>query len=211
MTRTFDRPMNAFELISEKRAAKLGLKRATVGVLAVSLTVNFALSLTVLLRDQTVTTVLLPMSALTHESPMTLSNQQVSNDYLLLVARDFLALAMNNTPENVDFNRKTLLQHVTPASFGEMDLAFKERAAELKRLRASTFFVIDQVDMKPEALSVIFEGFRLHYIGQKETLREKKRLVMKLQIIAGRLYLKSLHEVDLRSRATHEETQNNAS
>ena len=131
--------MNAYELISENRAAKLGLKRATVGVLAISLTVNFALSLTVLLRDQTVTTVLLPMSALTHESPVTLSNQQVSNDYLLLVARDFLALAMNNTPENVDFNRKTLLQHVTPASFGEMDLAFKEKAAELKRLRASTF------------------------------------------------------------------------
>lgn len=203
--------MNAYELISEDRAAKLGLKRATIGVLALSLAMNLALSFTLLLRDQTVTTVLLPMGALTHEVPMRLSNQQISDDYLLLVAKDFLALAMNNTPENVDFNRKTLLQHVTPASFGEMDLALKEKANEVKRLRASTFFVIDQVDLKADTLSVIFEGFRLHYIGQKETLREKKRLVMKLQVIAGRLYLKSLHEVDLRHRATHEETQNNAS
>lgn len=198
--------MYTIELITENRAAKLGLKRATLIALATSLGINVALSLTLLLRDQKLTTVLLPMSASTINTPVELTNSQVSEEYLLLVARDFLALAMNNTPENVDFNRTMLLKNVHPASFGEMDVVLKEKALELKRLRASTFFVIDSVDVKPEALSVIFEGMRLHYIGGKETQRMKKRLVMKLRLIAGRLYLERLQEVDLRSKANHDAT-----
>ena len=196
--------MYAIELITENRAAKLGLKRATLIALATSLGINVALSLTLLLRDQKLTTVLLPMSASTINTPVELTNSQVSEEYLLLVARDFLALAMNNTPENVDFNRTMLLKNVHPASFGEMDVVLKEKALELKRLRASTFFVVDSVDVKPEALSVIFEGMRLHYIGGKETQRMKKRLVMKLRLIAGRLYLERLQEVDLRSKVNHD-------
>ena len=196
--------MYTIELITENRAAKLGLKRATLIALATSLGINVALSLTLLLRDQKLTTVLLPMSASTINTPVELTNSQVSEEYLLLVARDFLALAMNNTPENVDFNRTMLLKNVHPASFGEMDVVLKEKALELKRLRASTFFVVDSVDVKPEALSVIFEGMRLHYIGGKETQRMKKRLVMKLRLIAGRLYLERLQEVDLRSKVNHD-------
>lgn len=196
--------MYAIELITENRAAKLGLKRATLIALATSLGINAALSLTLLLRDQKLTTVLLPMSAATINAPVELTNSEVSEEYLLLVARDFLALAMNNTPENVDFNRMMLLKNVHPASFGEMDVVLKEKALELKRLRASTFFVVDSVDVKPEALSVIFEGMRLHYIGGKETQRMKKRLVMKLRLIAGRLYLERLQEVDLRSKVNHD-------
>lgn len=198
--------MYAIELITENRAAKLGLKRATLIALATSLGINVALSLTLLLRDQKLTTVLLPMSATTLNTPVELTNSEVSEEYLLLVARDFLALSMNNTPENVDFNRMMLLKNVHPASFGEMDVVLKEKALELKRLRASTLFVIDSVDVKPEALSVIFEGMRLHYIGGKETQRMKKRLVMKLRLIAGRLYLERLQEVDLRSKANHDAT-----
>ena len=196
--------MYAIELITENRAAKLGLKRATLIALATSLGINVALSLTLLLRDQKLTTVLLPMSATTLNTPVELTNSEVSEEYLLLVARDFLALSMNNTPENVDFNRMMLLKNVHPASFGEMDVVLKEKALELKRLRASTFFVVDSVDVKPEALSVIFEGMRLHYIGGKETQRMKKRLVMKLRLIAGRLYLERLKEVDLRSKVNHD-------
>lgn len=196
--------MYTIELITENRAAKLGLKRATLIALATSLGINVALSLTLLLRDQKLTTVLLPMSASTINTPVELTNSQVSEEYLLLVARDFLALAMNNTPENVDFNRTMLLKNVHPASFGEMDVVLKEKALELKRLRASTFFVVDSVDVKPEALSVIFEGMRLHYIGGKETQRMKKRLVMKLRLIAGRLYLERLKEVDHRSKVHHD-------
>ena len=196
--------MYTIELITENRAAKLGLKRATLIALATSLGINVALSLTLLLRDQKLTTVLLPMSATTLNTPVELTNSEVSEEYLLLVARDFLALSMNNTPENVDFNRMMLLKNVHPASFGEMDVVLKEKALELKRLRASTLFVIDSVDVKPEALSVIFEGMRLHYIGGKETQRMKKRLVMKLRLIAGRLYLERLQEVDLRSKANHD-------
>lgn len=196
--------MYTIELITENRAAKLGLKRATLIALATSLGINVALSLTLLVRDQKLTTVLLPMSAATINTPVELTNSQVSEEYLLLVARDFLALAMNNTPENVDFNRMMLLKNVHPASFGEMDVVLKEKALELKRLRASTFFVVDSVDVKPEALSVIFEGMRLHYIGGKETQRMKKRLVMKLRLIAGRLYLERLQEVGLRSKANHD-------
>lgn len=196
--------MNTLELISENHAAKLGLKKSTLLFLTASLTVNVVLSLTLLFKNHSVTTVLLPMSTLTSEKPMTLTSDTLSKEYLSLVARDFLALATNNTPENVDFNRKMLLQFVHPTAFGEMEVSLKEQALELKRLRASTYFVIETMDINPQKLSVIFEGIRLHYIGQKETQRQRKRLVMKMQNIAGRLYLSSLYEVNLSGRASHD-------
>ena len=46
------------------------------------------------------------------------------------------------------------------------------------------------VDEKSLVLTV--DGYLLHYIGKKETARQKTRVTLALEPIAGRLFLKAL-------------------
>ena len=113
--------MNAYALISADLAARLGLKRLTIGILAASVATNVILAAGLLFKKDSVTTVLVPVGINETTHPMTVTEKHVDQDYLMLVARDLLSLAMNVTPENADFNRETLLRHVSPASFGSIN------------------------------------------------------------------------------------------
>ena len=125
-------------------------------------------------------------------APLKISDASISKHYLTLVARDLLMLAMNQTPENTDFNRKKLLDYALPSAFSELDEALKIRSDRLKRLRASTFFAIDSMSVDEKALVLTVDGYLLHYIGKKETARQKTRVTLALEPVAGRLFLKAL-------------------
>lgn len=193
--------MNAYEFLSSDLAARLGLKRATLGVLAVSLATNCLLAGTVLFKTNPVTTVLVPVGLNEVTHPLTVSDARVDKEYLMLVARDILSLALNNTPENVDHNRHLLLKHVVPSAFGAIDEKLQRQAQKIKELRASTFFSVENVQVDAHRLTVTADGVRQHFIGKTETLREKTAITLRFNLIAGRLQLASLSESDPREHS----------
>lgn len=184
--------MNTYDLISADFAAKLGIKRATLALLSASVCANVLLAAGILLKEDSVSTVLIPvgMNELTH--PVTVSEARVDQDYLMLVARDLLSLAMNVTPANADFNRETLLKHVAPSSFGEIDETLKTRAQKIQRLRASTLFAVESMDVDCHNLTVKATGVLSHFIGKTETRRQKTTVAMRFTLTAGKLQLVSL-------------------
>lgn len=184
--------MSQVTLLSSDFATRLGMKRLVLSVLAASLGVNVLLAATVLIKDEQVTTILVPMGLSEVGTPLKISDASISKHYLTLVARDLLTLAMNQTPENTDFNRKKLLDYALPSAFSELDEALKIRSDRLKRLRASTFFAIDSMSVDEKSLVLTVDGYLLHYIGKKETARQKTRVTLALEPIAGRLFLKAL-------------------
>lgn len=188
--------MNAYEIISSDMAARLGLKRMTLVLLAGSFVTNCVLACALLIKSDPVTTVLVPMGINETTHPMSVSDRHVDKDYLTLVSRDILSMAMNVTPVNVDFNRKALLKHVAPSAFGEIDEALKEKAKLMKRLHASSLFSIESLDVNPGDLTVLARGFKHHYIGKTETMRQKTSVSLRFSLIAGRLQLVSLAETD---------------
>lgn len=196
--------MNAYEFLSSDLAARLGLKRATLGVLAVSLATNCLLAGAVLFKTNPVTTVLVPVGLNEVTHPLAVSDARVDQEYLMLVARDILSLALNNTPENVDHNRHLLLKHVAPSAFGAIDEELQQQAQKIKELRASTFFSVENVQVDAHRLTVTADGVRQHFIGKTETLREKTAITLRFNLVAGRLQLASLSESDPRehSRST---------
>lgn len=193
--------MNAYEFLSSDLAARLGLKRATLGVLAVSLATNCLLAGAVLFKTNPVTTVLVPVGLNEVTHPLAVSDARVDKEYLMLVARDILSLALNNTPENVDHNRHLLLKHVAPSAFGAIDEELQQQAQKIKELRASTFFSVENVQVDAHRLTVTADGVRQHFIGKTETLREKTAITLRFNLVAGRLQLASLSESDPREHS----------
>lgn len=188
--------MNTYTQLSADMAARLGLKRLTLGLLIGSFAVNTLLAACLLFKENPVTTVLLPIGINETTHPMSLSNNHIDEDYLTLVARDLLSLSMNVTPANVDFNREALLKHVAPSAFGEIDEALKEKARLIKKLHATSLFAIESFEVNTKALTVQAHGFKHHYIGKTETLRQKATVFMRFSLVAGRLQLEMLTETD---------------
>lgn len=188
--------MKAYELISADMAARLGLKRLTLTMLCVSFMTNCFLGATIVLKDEAVTTVLVPIGLNESTHPLTVSDSHVDQDYLMLVARDLLSLAMNVNPVNVDFNRKMLLKHAAPSSFGTLDVALEEKASQIKRLRASSYFAVENMDIDTKNLVVQAQGVKSHFIGKTETFRQKTDVLMRFNLIAGKLQLLSLEEIE---------------
>lgn len=186
--------MNAYALISADLAARLGLKRLTIGILAASVVTNVILAAGLLFKKDSVTTVLVPVGINETTHPMTVNEKHVDQDYLMLVARDLLSLAMNVTPENADFNRETLLRHVSPASFGAINELLTRQAQTLKRLHASSLFSVQSMTVTPESLTVKASGLKRHFIGKTETLREQSLVTMRFTMVAGKLQLTDLTE-----------------
>ena len=194
--------MNAYDLLSSDLAARLGLKRLMLGVLAASLTTNCLLAGAIVFKNNPVSTVLVPVGIdeMTHQ--LTVSDTHVDKEYLMLVARDILSLALNVTPENVDHNRRLLLKQVAPSAFGAIDEELQRQATKIKALRASTFFATESIEVDPQALTVVSNGVRQHFIGKTETLREKASFTLRFHLVAGRLQLAHLSENDL-SKESH--------
>ncbi len=198
--------MTSYELISSDLAARLGLKRLTLGLLTGSLAVNALLAGALLFKKESVSTVLIPVGFNEVTHPVSVSDSHVDQDYLMLVARDLLSLALNVTPANVDFNREVLLKHVAPESFGAIDEALKVKAAQIKRLHATTLFEAQSMNVNTQALGVEAHGVKRHFIGKTETKRQKTSIILRFNLVAGKLQLASLSETDekaTKSSASH--------
>ena len=132
--------------------------------------------------------------------PMTVSENHIDENYLSLVARDILSLALNVTPVNADHNRLLLLKHVAPSAFGDIDEMLKRQADEMKRLHASSFFAVETMDVDAVNLSVKAHGIRQHFIGKTETLRQKATITMTFSLVAGKLQLLSLTDIEVQEK-----------
>lgn len=186
--------MNTYAMISADLAARLGLKRLTIGILATSVATNVLLAAGLLFKKDSVTTVLVPVGINETTHPMSVGETHVDQDYLMLVARDLLSLATNVTPQNADFNRETLLRHVSPASFGAINELLTRQAQTLKRLHASSLFSVQSMTVTPETLTVKASGLKRHFIGKTETMRENATVTMRFTMVAGKLQLTDLTE-----------------
>lgn len=186
--------MNAYALISSDLAARLGLKRLTIGILMTSVATNVLLASSLLFKKDSVTTVLVPVGVNETTHPVTVGETHVDQDYLMLVARDLLSLAMNVTPENADFNRETLLKHVSPASFGAINELLTRQSQQIKRLHASSLFSFESMTVTPQSLTVQASGLKRHFIGKTETMRQKSTVTMRFTMVAGKLQLTELSE-----------------
>lgn len=184
--------------VTSELAARLYLRRFVLVVFTVSVLLNIVLTGLLLFKDSVVTTVLVPIHHEATENSWLVTDKSVSPEYLNRVARDLLVMATHSTPMNVDYNRQALLKYVSPHSFGAIEAELLNQANEIKQKRASYMFDVTTATTNAKALEVTFEGLKRTFIGERETERKRTAYQLKFNLVAGRLYLASMNEVEPR-------------
>lgn len=122
-------------------------------------------------------------------------NDKVSAEYLEQMGYFLIQLALNVTPQSVDYQSKLLLQYVAPASYGEIKTAMTIVGKRLKRDGASTVFSARNLTTDEHALKVAIQGSLTTFIGDRRVSEVTKSYLVQLQYAAGKLTIKSFKEV----------------
>lgn len=122
-------------------------------------------------------------------------NDKVSAEYLEQMSYFLIQLALNVTPQSVDYQSKLLLQYVAPASYGEIKTAMTIVGERLKRDGASTVFSARNLTTDEHALKVAIQGSLTTFIGDRRVSEVTKSYLVQLQYAAGKLTIKSFKEV----------------
>jgi len=121
-------------------------------------------------------------------------NDRVSAEYLEQMGYFLIQLALNVTPQSVDYQSRLLLQYVAPASYGEIKTAMTVVAERLKRDGASTVFSARNVTTDERALKVSIQGSLTTFIGDRRVSDVTKSYLVELQYALGKLTIKSFKE-----------------
>ena len=110
----------------------------------------------------------------TMNTELWVSNKSASADYLTRTSLYFAELALNVTPDNVDFQQEMILRHADPSYYKILKPGLLDNADKIKKDHISTsFFPVDvKVDVKHSETIVI--GDLKSYVG--ETALPTKRI-----------------------------------
>lgn len=122
-------------------------------------------------------------------------SDKVSAEYLEQMGYFLLQLALNVTPQSVDYQSRLLLQYVTAASYGEIKTAMAIVAERIKRDGASTVFSARSLTTDEHALKVAVQGNVTTFIGDRRVSDVTKSYLLEFQYAVGKLTIKSFREV----------------
>lgn len=108
-------------------------------------------------------------------SPLTVSSSGVTADYLELVTRDTALLALNRSPENLDYWMNSVLEIATPASHGALKRDLLRIVDEQRGSSVAQFFTINGMKVDPDRLVSEVTGTLHTVVGSKEVTAEAKR------------------------------------
>lgn len=122
------------------------------------------------------------------------SGEKVSNSYLEQMSGYVAWLMLDVTPGTINWKKDALLSFVEPAEHGKLKIRQEVEAERLKKLNASTYFLLQQLEPDEEAQQVFLTGRLRTYINGQETSVALKRYVAQFVYRGGRTHLKTFEE-----------------
>ena len=98
------------------------------------------------------------------------------------------------TPGTINWKKDALLSFVEPAEHGELKIRQEVEAERLKKLNASTYFLLQQLEPDEDKQQVFLIGRLRTYINGQETSVALKRYVAQFVYRGGRTHLKTFSE-----------------
>ena len=179
--------------LSDDIAFRTGIKRAFQLFLAGSLLTNLLLAVALTMADRTHRETMVPPEI---KKGFWVEDSKVSGDYLEQMGLFLVQLALSNTPISAEYNARTLLKYVGPASYGEIEKLLLGNAKRLKEDNASTVFAPIQVTASEKDNAVAFSGVFSTYISDKRVSQVQKDLLVKFGYSGGKVYILELRETD---------------
>ncbi|MBB3122178.1 type IV conjugative transfer system protein TraE [Pseudoduganella violacea] len=154
------------------------------------------LSVALLTVYQTLGTQRIVVTPPTVDKPFWVSGARVSNAYLEQMGGYVAWLILDVTPASVQWKKEALLSFVEPDEAGALKIRQEVEAERLKKLNASTYFLLQQLEPDEEKQTVLLSGRLRTYVNGQETSVTPKRYLAQFSYRGGRSHLKAFKEVD---------------
>jgi conjugal transfer pilus assembly protein TraE len=107
--------------------------------------------------------------------PLTISSAGADREYLEMVTRDTAVLALNRSPETLQYWMDNLLRIADPQTRGALKRELVKVVNEQQGSQISQFFTIDTLSVDPKALTSEVTGVLHTIAGSKEVTAQPRR------------------------------------
>lgn len=109
------------------------------------------------------------------KGPMTLTSTSVSPEYLEAVTRDVATVALNRSPENLDYWMQSLLNLTDESSRGQLKVDLLKVYKEQSGTQITQFFTPDGMQVYPDKLQSQVSGI-VHTVAANKEVSTQHRL-----------------------------------
>jgi conjugal transfer pilus assembly protein TraE len=125
---------------------------------------------------------------------------QVSNSYLEEMSSFFLHLALDRSPESIDFQNQVLLRYASPHAYGSLKSQLLEDEKRLKQERLSTHFHAHKIIVDQKNLTAKVEGTLHKFVGGAAIGTLPVQYNLRFSYTKGKLFIENLSE-DIKNEA----------
>lgn len=134
---------------------------------------------------------LIPMNL---NSPMSVSNNVVSSQYLDESALSFIDLRLNFDPDTIDNNHQVILRFVSPGSYKKIKSALDQESKLVKSQGISSSFYINKIKVNKQSLSVMISGTLNRAVVDKQLIPVKATFLITFENDDGLLSINQFVE-----------------
>lgn len=186
-------------------AIRNGSKRFILILLTLSVLTNLLVCFMLFTRKTIVQTVLTPPEI---RRTLTVSNVAFSKEYLEEIAPYHAYLLLNNTPQNVDFQNKQLLNAVAAEYKGALEKELNVKALWHKKRNLSSYFTSLQAAADVQDNTVKLKG-RFEVKQNDKIISSKDReLLLSYRNTNGTIELMSIKEIYQQKSSHHADKEN---
>jgi conjugal transfer pilus assembly protein TraE len=127
--------------------------------------------------------------------PFWVSGGDVDASYLEQMGGYVAWLMLDVTPSTINWKKDALLSFVEPDEYGNVKIRQEVEAERLKKLNASTYFLLQQLEPDQAKQNVLLTGRLRTFINGQETSVVPKRYLAQFSYRGGRTHLKTFTEV----------------
>ena len=169
-----------------KKLERAVFSRNVIAGIAVALFVsNVLLSIAVICKNQK--TVLVPAS---FKKDIVISNSEVSTSYVEEMTNFYLTMILEVTPENIDYRFSQVLKYTAPETYHAISKFLKEEATKYKKYNLSTNFVLEEITVNVDELSVKASGKLSSKFSAEGSAQKQVSYEIKYKDVRGRLLIK---------------------
>lgn len=130
------------------------------------------------------------------------SGEKVGNAYLEQMGGYVAWLILDVTPASIEWKKDALLTFVAPEHYGALKIRQEVEAERLRRLNASTYFLLQQLEPDEEKQSVVLTGLLRTTVNGQETRPVQCRYLAGFSFKGGRTHLSMFKEINDEKQGT---------
>ena len=125
-----------------------------------------------------------------------ISAKGISQEYLELMARDFIQSVLNITPESREYVERYILRLASPKYHGELKQQLGELLEEIRDRQISLHFALSELEVNQRLLAVEASGYLSKYMGTQAIEKKSRKYRLVFSNNGTRLWLEEFYEVE---------------